>query len=140
MHETLPLGFPSPMYYSALRNGRAVWWGWPVLASASKERVRNATTRGCGCPFSILGKQLRDEAGWAICHRQDQRFAVHNHEPSSHPTAHLIYRKLTAEDKAIVSRLNGAGVAPKEIRTYLRQNASTLATQKDISSQILQSR
>ena len=108
--------------------------------SPSKQRIRQTTSRCTGCLFSILGKQLKDEGGWALRYRRDERFAVHNHEPSSHPTAHPIHRKLTAEQKGQISRLNAAGIAPKEINTYLRQNDSTLATQKDISNQILQSR
>ena len=108
--------------------------------SALKARVRNTTTRGCSCPFSIYAKELPNKAGWAIRHRQDQRFAIHNHEPSSDPTAHPIHRQLTKEQKDTISSLYAAGVASKEIKTYLRQNSTTLATQKDISNHIQQSR
>lgn len=108
--------------------------------SPSKQRIRQTASRCTGCLFSVLGKQLKDNGGWALRYRRDERFATHNHEPSSHPTAHPIHRKLTVEQKGQISRLNAAGIAPKEINTYLRQNDSTLATQKDISNQILQSR
>lgn len=108
--------------------------------SPSRHRIRQTTSRMVNCPFSMLGKQLPHEAGWALRHRRDQRFAIHNHRPSSHPTAHPIHRQLTAGQKAQISQLDTAGVPPKAINTYLRQNDSTIATQKDISNQILQSR
>jgi hypothetical protein len=41
---------------------------------------------------------------------------------------------------AKLSGLTNAGVAPKEIRTFLRQNSDTLATQQDIYNRIADTR
>jgi hypothetical protein len=61
---------------------------------------------------------------------------MHNHAPSQHPTAHPSHRQLTEGDLAKLSSLSNAGVAPKEIQTFLRQNSVSLATQRDIYNRI----
>jgi len=62
----------------------------------------------------------------------DKRLSLHNHAPSQHPSAHPTHRKLSKEDVAMFSSLSNAGVAPKEIGTYIRQDSDSLATQQDI--------
>ncbi len=96
--------------------------------NTSDDRKRHTTTRGTSCQFSVLAKQSLDKNRWAVKHRQDSRFAVHNHEPSWHHSAHPVHRVLSVTDKATIGNLTNAGVAPKDIRTYIRQQSDTVAT------------
>ena len=108
--------------------------------NSSKERQRKTTTRGTGCPFSVLAKESRDKKTWTLRHRPDERFSLHNHEPSQHPSAHPIHCTLSEEDTAHLRSLSNAGIAPKDIRTYIRQNTSSIATQQDIYNRIASAR
>ena len=85
------------------------------------------------CPFSILAKEL-SKGGWILQYRPNQCFAIHNHEPSQHPSAHPIQRHLSGGTSQLPSFSN-AGLAPKEIQTLVRQNGS-LATRQDIYNRI----
>jgi hypothetical protein len=107
--------------------------------SALKERQRKTATRGTGCPFSVLATESLDGSVWSVRHR-DERFSLHNHTPSQHPSAHPSLRQLSKEDSAKLSSLSNAGIAPKEIRTFLRQNSDSLATQQDIYNRIADTR
>lgn len=97
-----------------------------------RDRQRKTTTRGTGCPFSVLAKESRDKNTWTLRHRPDKRFSVHNHPPSQHLSAHPAHRKLSNEDEAKLASLANSGVAPKHIRTYLRQYCNSSATQQDV--------
>jgi hypothetical protein len=108
--------------------------------NASKERQRKTTTRGTGCPFSVLATESLDKSIWSVRHRPDKRFSLHNHAPSQHPSAHPSHRQLSKEDVAKLSSLSNAGVAPKEIRTFFRQNSDSLATQQDIYNKLAATR
>ena len=103
-------------------------------------RQRKTTTRSSNCPFSVLAKESRDGDTWTLQYRPDRQFGQHNHEPSLHPSAHPIHRALDTEAKTRLSSLSNAGVPPKEIRTYIRQNTSSIATQQDIYNRIADSR
>ncbi|KAJ3551452.1 hypothetical protein NPX13_g11359 [Xylaria arbuscula] len=105
-----------------------------------KERQRKTTTRGTGCPFSIYAKESLDKATWTVKHLADKRFSIHNHDPSPHPIAHPAHRVLSTEEKSTLASLTNAGIAPKEIRTYMRQNYDTIATQQDIYNRIAAAR
>lgn len=107
---------------------------------ASESRKRQTSTRGTGCQFSVLAKQSLDKTTWAVKHRPDGRFAVHNHEPSWHQSAHPVHRVLSSTEKATIGDLTNAGVAPKDIRTHLRQHSDTIATQQDIYNRIAESK
>ena len=100
-----------------------------------REGKRKTTTRMTNCPFSVLAKESSE--GWTLKHRLGARHALHNHEPSLHPSAHPILRQLsrTPELKA----LSNAGLAPKEIQTVVRENGS-LATRQDIYNRIVEVR
>jgi hypothetical protein len=113
---------------------------WCRPPSVSKDRQRKTTTRGTNCRFSIIAKESLDKATWSLRHRPDSRFHLHNHEPSCHKSAHPVHRQLSDADKSTVSRLTNAGVAPKDIRTYIRQNSNTIATQQDIYNRIADSK
>ncbi|KAL2137775.1 hypothetical protein VTI28DRAFT_8314 [Corynascus sepedonium] len=104
-------------------------------SSLEQERQRKTTTRMTNCPFSVLAKESQE--GWALKHRLDRRFATHNHEPSLHPTAHPIHRKLSGIPE--IETLSNAGLAPKEIQTVIRQSGS-LATRQDIYNRIAEVR
>ncbi|EFZ03822.2 hypothetical protein MAA_00896 [Metarhizium robertsii ARSEF 23] len=105
-----------------------------------RERRRKTTTRTTGCEFSVLGKESLDKTTWTVKHRSDKRFCVHNHDPSWDPTAHPIHRTLSKEGASQVATLTNAGIAPKGIRTYIRQNTSSIATQQDIYNRIADAR
>lgn len=108
--------------------------------STSTERKRRTCTRGTGCKFSVLAKQSLDGNSWTLRHRQDQGCSEHNHQPSQDPSAHPAHRHLTRNDRCTVTSLANAGIAPKDIRTYLRQNSDTIATQQDIYNRIAESK
>ncbi|KAK6850482.1 hypothetical protein PG987_000116 [Apiospora arundinis] len=108
--------------------------------SATKERRRKTTSRGTGCEFSVLAKESLDKTKWTLRHRPDKRFSSHNHEPSQHPSAHPNHRKLSEEDLCRLISLSNAGVSPKGIRTYIRQNTASIATQQDIYNRIADAR
>ncbi|KAG6989724.1 PKS-NRPS hybrid synthetase [Fusarium oxysporum f. sp. conglutinans] len=100
--------------------------------SSTRERQRKTTTRGTGCKFSVLAKESLDKSRWTLRHRPDTRFSLHSHPPSQHPSAHPIHRKLPEEDQTQLERLANAGIAPRHIRTYLRQYCNSAATQQDV--------
>lgn len=102
-----------------------------------REPQRKTTTRKTNCPFSVLAKESIG-GGWALKHRPDQHFSLHNHEPSQHPSAHPIQRHLSGGNLHL-ARLSQASIAPKEIQTIVRQNGS-LATRQDIYNQIADAR
>lgn len=99
---------------------------------ASNARQRSTTTRRIGCQFSVLGKESLDKATWRLTHRRGREFSQHNHEPSTSISAHPVHRQLSHADRLTVNNLANAGVAPKEIRSYLRENSRSNATQQDI--------
>ena len=101
-----------------------------------RERKRKTSTRGTGCEFSVLAKESLDKRSWTLRHRAEKRFSIHNHEPSQRPSAHPAHRILSQEDSFQLTTLVNAGIAPKDIRTYLRQNTASVATQQDIYNQI----
>jgi hypothetical protein len=108
--------------------------------NASESRKRQTSTRGTGCQFSVLAKQSYDKTTWAVKHRPDSRFAIHNHQPSWHQSAHPVHRVLSTTEKATIGNLANAGVAPKDIRTHMRQHSSIIATQQDIYNRIAESK
>ena len=97
--------------------------------SSSVKRQRKTTTRKTSCPFSVLAKESSD-GSWALKHRPDHCFSIHNHEPSQHPSAHPVHRQLSGGTSQLAS-LSNASVAPKEIQTIVQQSGS-LATRQDI--------
>merc|ERR1711963_824232 len=90
--------------------------------------------------FSVLAKQSLDGNSWTLRHRPDQGCSEHNHQPSQDPSAHPAHRHLAPNDRYTVTSLANAGIAPKDIRTYLRQNSDTIATQQDIYNRIAESK
>jgi MULE transposase domain/Zinc knuckle len=104
--------------------------------SASRERQRNTTTRGTGCQFSVLAKESLDKSTWSLRYRPDKRFSLHNHAPSQHPSAHPAHRTLSKEEITTLASLTNAGIAPKDIRTCLRQSGNSMATQQDVYNRI----
>ncbi|EXU94735.1 MULE transposase domain protein, partial [Metarhizium robertsii] len=110
---------------------------WKPKASTGKESKRKTTVRGTGCPFSILAKESLDKTRWILQHRPDELHSKHNHAPSHHPSAHPVHRQLDASGKATLSELVRAGISPRDIQTYLRQqNPASLATRQDIYNRI----
>ncbi len=107
--------------------------------NTAKQRQRRTTTRSTGCQFSVLAKESPDQRTWTIRHR-DRQFCSHNHEPSQHPSAHPAHRKLSKDDKALVASLSNVGIAPKDIRMYLRHVSQSAATQQDIYNCIAETR
>ncbi|TVY74433.1 PKS-NRPS hybrid synthetase [Fusarium oxysporum f. sp. cubense] len=106
----------------------------------SRERQRKTTTRTTGCEFSVLAKENKDRSTWTLRHRSESRFSLHNHEPSQDTTAHPVLRTMSKEHLSQLTGLANAGIAPKEIRTFMRQNTDTIATQQDIYNRIADAR
>uniref|UniRef100_A0A8H7K5T0 MULE transposase domain-containing protein n=1 Tax=Bionectria ochroleuca TaxID=29856 RepID=A0A8H7K5T0_BIOOC len=106
--------------------------------NSSNARRRMTTTRRTGCQFSVLAKEALDKTMWRLAHRPGREFAHHNHEPSTNLSAHPVHRQLSHADRSTINNLANAGVAPKEIRSYLRQNTQSRATQQDIYNCIAQ--
>lgn len=106
----------------------------------SDTRQRSTTTRRTGCQFSVLAKEALDKTRWHLTHRPSSMFAHHNHEPSISMSAHPVHRQLSHADSLTIKNLTNAGVAPKEIRSYLRQNTQSRATQQDIYNCIAQNK
>src|SRR5689334_12101855 len=106
------------------------------------ERQRSTSSRITGCQFSINAKESLDKSYWYIKHRPGEEKSVHNHEPSLHITAHPAHRALSSTDQSVIGNLASAGIAPKDIRTYMRQSSQTAqgATQQDIYNCIAQRR
>ena len=100
--------------------------------ASSDKRQRQTTTRRTGCHFSVITKESVDRSTWRMSHRSGSGFDTHNHEPSFSQCAHPVHRQLSTIDRSTVCNLANAGVAPKEIRSYLRNNSETQATQQDI--------
>jgi hypothetical protein len=100
--------------------------------SATVERNRLTCSPRTGCEFSVLAKESLDKASWVVSHRQDKKYAEHNHSPSGDPSAHPAHRRLHENDIQLISRLTASGAAPREIRAYLHNNSNTLATKKDV--------
>ncbi|KID83172.1 hypothetical protein MGU_09535 [Metarhizium guizhouense ARSEF 977] len=110
---------------------------WKPKAPTGEESKRKTTVRGTGCPFSILAKESLDKTRWILQHRPDELHSKHNHAPSHHPSAHPVHRQLDASGKATLSELVRAGISPRDIQTYLRQqNPASLATRQDIYNRI----
>ncbi|KAL9570411.1 hypothetical protein ACKAV7_005419 [Fusarium commune] len=93
---------------------------------------RETKSRRNGCLFSVTAKEERHTGIWHLKHRQGLQFRVHNHEPSLDPTAHPVHRQLSTQTASLVHSLSDAGIAPKKIRSYMRLQSDTIATQRDI--------
>lgn len=99
-------------------------------------RRRRTSSRTTGCKFSVLAKESPDRTTWTLVHRPCKEYAQHNHPPSEDPSGHPIHRALCKEEVSTISNLAAAGVAPRNIKTYLHKTSDTLATAKDIRNQI----
>ncbi|KAJ3453427.1 hypothetical protein MRS44_017674 [Fusarium solani] len=107
-------------------------------ARPSKNPQRQTVSRRTGCLFSVMAKESQCGTIWSLRHRSGADFKQHNHEPSFSQVAHPIHRQLSSLDQSTVQQLSSAGVAPKEIMSYLRMNSDTIATQQDIYNCIAQ--
>ncbi|PHH79698.1 hypothetical protein CDD83_3843 [Cordyceps sp. RAO-2017] len=108
--------------------------------AAGAARKRSTSSRGTGCPFSVIGKESGDRRSWALAHRPDARHAAHNHPPSAHRSAHPGYRQLSHLERAIITSLVWAGTKPRDIRAYLCAHFDTPATKQDIYNRIAESK
>ncbi|KAM6513523.1 hypothetical protein FALCPG4_18956 [Fusarium falciforme] len=97
-----------------------------------RQRQRQTVSRRTGCLFSVIAMESLCKTTWSVRHRPLEGSDQHNHEPSLSQLAHPTHRQLSSSDRSTVQQLANAGVAPKEIRSYLRMNSDTLATQQDI--------
>ncbi|EXU94820.1 MULE transposase domain protein [Metarhizium robertsii] len=142
---------PEDEYSSREALGYAFVTGWPRKTPNGRQQVvfncdrgagrtpdaltvrqRRTTTKRTGCQFSVLVKEGLDKASWKLTHRPGSEYAIHNHEPSTQRSAHPVHRKPSPADMSTVHNLGNEAVAPKEIKSYLRNHSETLATQQDI--------
>lgn len=112
--------------------------GQPPKATTARKRL--TSTRRIGCRFSVLAKESLDKTKWRLSHRPGNESAHHNHQPSESVSVHPVLRQLSDVDKSTIIKLANAGVAPRQISTYLKQNTEALATQQDIYNCITQYR
>ncbi|KJZ68587.1 hypothetical protein HIM_12020 [Hirsutella minnesotensis 3608] len=104
------------------------------------DRIRQTSSRRTGCKFSVLAKQSREGGSWVLAHRPDRECARHNHPPSDDPSAHPAHRSIEGQDAITISNLVMSGSTARDIRTYLHNNSSTLATQRDVYNRIAATR
>lgn len=67
---------------------------------------------------------------WSLRHRPGAGFGKRNHESSPNEAVHTQHRQLSSFDASKVQQFANAGVAPKEIRSYLHMNSDMLVTQQ----------
>lgn len=108
------------------------------IPELSDTRQRLTSTRRTGCAFSVIAKESLCKTRWTLKHRDGSQYNTHNHMPSLHLTAHPTHRQLSNKDRSLVQGMANAGIAPREIRSYLRSQSDTLATQQDIHNCIAQ--
>ena len=106
----------------------------------SAKRKRRTSSRATSCKFSVLAKESLDKKSWVLAYRPGDEYAQHNHPPSEHPSGHPTHRQLQGDENAVISSLSAAGIAPRDIKTYLYNTSDTLAVTSDISNQIAQVR
>ena len=113
--------------------------GQPPPPGARAGQQRETVSRRTGCKFSIIAAESTCRSFWSIKHRDKVEFKHHNHEPSTGRLAHLTHRQLSMSTRDVrkVHELTNAGIAPREIRSYLQQNSSTIATRQDIMNCII---
>lgn len=112
--------------------------GRPPVIDPSKKKQRDTTTRRTGCLFSITAKESLCKTIWELRHGLGAGWDQHNHKPSFSQRAHPTLRQLSGPEKSAVQQLANAGVAAKEIRSYLHmKNPDILATNRDIYSLIV---
>ena len=80
----------------------------PRLAP-TREHIRNTTSRGTGCPFSVIASELPLYQGWELKHRPKYKFSIYNHAPSPHPGAHPSHRRIPSQTQAITQALFNTG-------------------------------
>lgn len=110
-----------------------------VMPEPTRPRQRRTTSKKTGCICSLVAKQAVDGT-WSLKHRQDPKFAMHNHEPSASAAAHPAHRKFSEEEKMMIAGMTSAGVPPRQIRAFLRQQYQSVATQQDVYNYIAESR
>jgi hypothetical protein len=108
----------------------------------SQDRRRATSSRRVGCNFSILATESLCKTIWSLKHRVGDQYNTHNHEPSISKLVHPAHRQISAADRAVIHGMANAGIAPKLIRSFLRQNTQSemLATPSDIDNCISQGR
>lgn len=103
----------------------------------SKATVRSTSTRTTGCSFKLVIFKMKAEADQPT----DDRWMLqvtnpdHNHRPSLHASAHLVYHRRTAPQTDTIQSMTRAGSRPMQILTALQQqDPDTLVTANDIRS------
>ncbi|KAF4460349.1 transposase, partial [Fusarium albosuccineum] len=91
----------------------------------AKDRKRDTSTRRTGCLFSVIAKESLCGATWSLRHHPGVQFGQHDHKRSISPLAHPSLRKLSRQDGSTVQQLTNAGIAPKEVTSYMRTNSDS---------------
>lgn len=94
-------------------------------SSIGQPRQRQATKRRTRCSFSVAAKESLCKASRTLRHRDGLIYYTHNHEPSLQQIAHPKHRQLMGIDRSLVQGMASAGIALKEIRSYLRTQLET---------------
>lgn len=100
-------------------------------------RQRQVGSRRAGCEFRIFCKRLPD-GRWKASSVGN---AVHNHPASMNPSAHPVFRHMTAEQLERVREMRGRGCQPVEILRALRQaDPNTVVLLEDVRNTVKKQR
>ena len=83
-------------------------------------RVRQTSSRGISCLFSVLAVESQDKLTWELKHRSKYKFCTHNHDPSPSPAAHPSHRHMPSSIQALNQGLQHIGVYPRQALTTIR--------------------
>ncbi|KAI9907007.1 hypothetical protein PsorP6_002778 [Peronosclerospora sorghi] len=99
------------VYYQCDREGRPR----NRLGLTAKTRRRVSRSKRNDCPFRVIGKEY--ETYWNF----EVRNTEHNHDPSTHPSAHPVHLRLRPDISKTVVDLYESGVRPRNIQSHVRK-------------------
>ncbi|KAH1261858.1 hypothetical protein GmHk_02G004622 [Glycine max] len=101
-----------------------------IIRSRKKDFVRRDTrSRKCGCPFKLCGKPMVRRQGWMV----KLMCGSHNHELAKSLVGHPYVRRLTKNEKTIISDMTKSMVKPRNIMLTLKEhNGNNCTTIKQI--------
>lgn len=101
----------SLVYYQCDRGGKIR----NRLGLSNETRKRVARSKCIDCPFQLIGKEY--EGYWDF----KVQNAKHNHDPSTHSSAHPVHLRLRSDISKTVVDLYESGVQPRNIQSHVRK-------------------
>ncbi|RWR74561.1 protein FAR1-RELATED SEQUENCE 2 isoform X2 [Cinnamomum micranthum f. kanehirae] len=94
----------------------------------TEKKMKLTASKKCGCPFSLLGKNLGTNNDWTL----HVLCGVHNHPAENFREGHSYAGRLSEEETSLLVDMSKSMVRPKEILATLKQrcdlNVSTIKT------------